>query len=291
MAYIQLFNGRRFLGDFALPQNVCGIGGNTFRLVYAVKGGGNGIVFDSRRLDDAGRVIGSCAVKFLKQQDKTRIDRFINEIRILSSLHHDRIATHFDSGEIVLEDDIRVPWVAMELGGDNLRQNVAMHGAIPVDTLKQIGLDICDALIQLHAESIIHRDIKPDNFVWDPVVDGRVKMIDFGIAKYIGEDTSLRPLDEFTQHLEFVGPVFFSSPELIAYASDKMLPVDHRSDLFQLGKVLWFLGTAKISAGVPSKKDCPLGGKLRDLVLELVSDRPEDRLQSAQEVKDILIGL
>lgn len=201
----------------------------------------------------------------------------------MSVLRHDRIAALFDSGEVELEPGVSVPWAAMELGGPNLRDHVRQNGPIPLGVLVGIGSEMCQALQHIHTKNIIHRDVKPDNFVWAD--ERHVKMIDFGIGKYIGEDVSARPLDEFTQHMEFVGPVFFSSPELIAYANNKAQPVTPRSDLFQLGKVLWFLATGKISAGVPAKKDCPAGGKFRELILSLIDDDPDSRIQSASEVE------
>jgi serine/threonine-protein kinase len=148
-----------------------------------------------------------------------------------------------------------------------------------------VGVQICEALGHVHSKQIIHRDIKPDNFVW---YGADVRMIDFGIAKLFGEDVSARPLDQFTQHLEFVGPVFFSSPELIAYAGNKKHPVDQRSDLFQLGKVLWFLATGTISAGIPSRRECPLNGGLHDIVFGLLNDDPDDRPGDAMTVRDQL---
>jgi len=253
MAYINLYDGGRPLGDYDLPQSVTGARGFTFRLGYAVRGGGNGVVFGSRLQDPAGDIPRNCAVKFLRQRDRTRIDRFMNEIRIMSDLQHDRIAAYLDSGEVDYGSGIAVPWAAMELGGSNLRDHVRQHGPIPIGALVWIGSQMCQALQHIHEKQIIHRDVKPDNFVWDGDDQRHVKMIDFGIAKYIGEDVSARPLDEFTQHMEFVGPVFFSSPELIAYATNKAHPVAHKSDLFQLGKVLWFLATGKVSAGVPAE--------------------------------------
>jgi serine/threonine protein kinase len=109
-------------------------------------------------------------------------------------------------------------------------------------------------------------------------------MIDFGIAKQNGQDVSARPLDNFTKAMEFVGPQFFASPELIAYARDKSHPVDGRSDLFQLGKVLWFLATGVVLAGVPTRRQDPYGGQLYQLVLALLAEDPDDRPQSVAEV-------
>jgi serine/threonine protein kinase len=85
--------------------------------------------------------------------------------------------------------------------------------------------------------------------------------------------------------MEFVGPVFFSSPELIEYARDKSHPVDHRSDLFQLGKTLWFLASGRVSAGLPSQKLCPADGAVHDVVRRLLHDDPDDRIQSARKVR------
>ena len=149
---------------------------------------------------------------------------------------------------------------------------------------------MCDALSYFHRKDFIHRDIKPENFVWVKNSNEKIKMIDFGIAKKWGEDLSGRLFDNLTKVNEFVGPVFFLSPELIAYSRDdtKKYPVDYRSDIFQLGKVFWYLATTKISSGVPSKKDCPA---LWELVMNMIPDNPEDRIQSTEEVKKFLLSL
>jgi len=112
-----------------------------------------------------------------------------------------------------------------------------------------------------------------------------IMLIDFGISKYIGEDVSGRPLDDFTRITEFVGPQNFSSPELLAYARDKDTKVDQRSDLFQLGLILWFLNSGKIPAGIPPKREDQTGGKLWDLVCQLIQMDPDDRPNSASLVK------
>lgn len=203
-------------------------------------------------------------------------------------LDHPKIAKFFDSGRVDLSSGYIVPWVAMELGDKNFRQQVQNHGAVRNETLLSIGVQICDALEHLHSKGIVHRDIKPDNFVW---LGKEVRMIDFGIAKLLGEDVSDRPMDQFTQNTEFVGPVFYSSPELIAYKEDKAQLVDHRSDLFQFGKVLWFVATGQISAGIPSARLCPFGGKLHRIITTLLNDHPDDRPNSATAVRKQLLAV
>jgi len=258
--------------------------GAEFRLYRAVKGGGNGVVFQAQRRA-AGGEIDVCAVKALRQLDATRVDRFANERRILSRLNHRRIAAYYDAGAIEVEAGVRTLWMAMDLGGDNLRQHVQERGPLRPGLLRRVALQLCEAVQYVHEADLIHRDLKPDNLVWvGDCAAGEIKLIDFGIAKFNGEDVSGRPLDDFTRTDEFIGPLFYSSPELIAYATNKAHPVDHRSDLFQLGKVLWFLGTGRVSAGIPFRGQDPTGGLLHALVMELVTDEPNERLDSANVI-------
>lgn len=285
MVYVDLYHKSRFVSSFTLPSVFSGIRKCMIRFGRRACGGGNGVVFECDVLGGLG--VAKCAVKVLKQQDDIRRDRFNNEVRIQAALNHPRISKFFDNGEFAI-DGFDIPWMAMELGGENLRSHVQKRGPLETPALIQACQDICEALGHLHEQDMIHRDVKPDNFVLDLTATGHVKMIDFGIAKYIGEDISARPLDQLTQHLEFVGPVFYSSPELVAYARDKRHPVDHRSDLFQAAKVIWFLATGNVTAGVPSRKSCPFGGKLRDALLDTLSDDPEDRPASAQELWKLL---
>lgn len=290
-AYIDLFADQRRLGRFDLPQEVMGERGQRFRLTYAAFSGGNGIVFEGRRLTETGGIDRVCAIKLLRQQDLVRTDRFQNEIRILKALRHPYITPFYDSGTIELDSGeriLRVPWMAMDLGHHNLRYHVENSGPLSLDETLRVSKQLCEALTYFHDQGMVHRDLKPANVVWTSEARTSIQLIDFGIAKYIGEDVSGRPLDDFTRTLEFVGPVFFSSPELIAYANDKTVEVDRRSDIFQLGKLMWFIATGKISAGVPNRRNCPAGGALRDLVVELIDDDPDNRPQSVRQVMDLL---
>lgn len=266
---------------------IVGDGGKRYRLGRPVRRGGNGVVFEAEELGAENVVIRPCAVKFLVNFRDVRIDRFHNEVRIMKALNHANIIRCYDSGTVTLSGfDRAIPWAAMDLGGSNLRHSIDRHGALDVGRLAMAGIHLCHALEHVHATNIIHRDLKPDNFVWADETDEHILMIDFGIAKYIGEDVAGRPFDAFTRSEEFVGPAHYCSPELVAYGRDKNHPVDHRSDLFQLGKVLWYAATGKITTGIPSKRDDPTAGnKLRSLVINLISDDPDDRYQTAQEVR------
>ncbi len=275
--------------EFPMNLTVTSDDGSTFRLTHAIRQGGNGVVFRAEHITDDGLVTGTCAVKVLKQLDPQRVDRFSNEIRVLRLLNHSSVAKYYSHGRFVVEG-IQLPWVALDLGGDNLRNHIDQDGPIDMAALKVVVPQMCAALAHLHELGFIHRDIKPDNFVWRDVLSHDTMMIDFGIAKRVDEDISARPLDGFTKQLEFVGPVFFSSPELIAYARDKSHLVDSRSDMFQLGKVIWFLTTGDISAGIPSKRKDPTGGAVHSLVVDLLHDDPEDRLQSLASVSERVVS-
>jgi len=280
---IDLYKEHTHLGAFDLPQFVTSEEGQFFKLGFPLKGGGNGIVFNSSKLKANRQVEFECAIKILRQRDESRIDRFHNEVRVIHELNSPEITKYYGKGVIKINSH-EIPWVAMDLGFDNLRKHVQNKGHMNFDQLRRVGFQICTAIKHLHSHGFIHRDIKPDNFVWRSQSCEDIFMIDFGLAKRFEEDVSSRPLDNFTKTLEFVGPVFFSSPELIAYASNKKHIVDHRSDIFQLGKLLWYLGAGIISAGIPSKRDCPFGGSLHNLVVDLVQDHPDDRLQSVDDV-------
>lgn len=282
MSHIDLYKGQAQLGQFGLPQHVTGKNA-IYKLTRAVKKGGNGVVFTASRLNSNRTQGQPFAIKFLRQQDTARIDRFRNEVRVMAELESPNVAQYIDDGVITVGSYI-VPWMAMDLGDCNMREEVQSFGKLNLARLKMASQQICAALSHLHSKRFIHRDIKPDNFVWKDGSKTAVLMIDFGIAKKIDEDVSARPLDNFTKAMEFVGPVFFSSPELIAYSGNKLHPVDFRSDIFQLGKLIWFLATGTISAGVPSKRDCPAQGQLQEIVHEMLQDHPDDRIQSVQEV-------
>jgi eukaryotic-like serine/threonine-protein kinase len=285
----QAVDGRLDLGMNPIIKNGDGL---QFRLKSLLMVTRNSTIFHASQLDEKRIEFTECIVKFLRQLDDVRMDRFENESQIMSRLNHERIARLFGAGhEFDRISNVHVPWLAMSRGGPNLRAYVEDHGPIQPDRLGTLLCDMMDAIGHVHGQGIIHRDIKPDNFV----VDGgpgqeRLTMIDFGIAKPTGVDVAGRPMDEFTKSAEFVGPVFYFSPELIAYGRDKNQKVDHRSDLFQMGRVLWFAATGSVSSGVPSKKKDPTGGQLFELVFRLVQDDPADRFATVQEVREAAKG-
>lgn len=295
MSYINVRlseNGRTERIDFPNRLELAGEGGRRFRLQKAVQSGGNGVIFEADCLLPDGSNEGLVAVKLLKDLNSVRQDRFDNEIRILRELDHPKITKCFGAGrELLGAQQIEVPWMAMSLGDENLRKHMDNRGG-PLEPRKAISVckQLCEALSHFHDKGILHRDLKPANVVWQTDEDREnIFLIDFGIAKYFDEDVSGRKMDDLTGVTEFVGPSNWASPELLEYARDKSHPVGLKSDLFQVGLILWFLTTNRIGAGIPSKRQDPTEGRIYDVVTGLLHEDPDDReFSSAQEIIDRL---
>lgn len=262
--------------------------GQRFRLLEWVGGGGNSAVFSALRYVD-GRSEGRCAVKIQKQLAPVRVQRFLNEIRILQILRHPKISKLYGAGKFTPEN-VPLHWAAIELGDRDTWRLVENFRAFPPDEFKEIALGACAAVEHLHENGVLHRDIKPQNFIR---CNGEIKMIDFGIAKMRDEDAEARSMSHalLTEQGERVGPALFFSPELLAYWRDKATMVDERSDYFQLGKLLWYWATGVLLAGIPSKKADPFQGALHSLVMAAVQEDPDERPQSISAFREAILAL
>ena len=117
-------------------------------------------------------------------KDASRLARFAREAKLLAALNHANIAAVYS-----LHQDARVPFLAMEyVEGEDLSDRLA-RGAIPIGQLLPIARQIAEALEEAHEKGIIHRDLKPANVKLKP--DGRVKVLDFGLAKALGDEAGV----------------------------------------------------------------------------------------------------
>jgi tetratricopeptide (TPR) repeat protein len=160
----------------------------------------------------------SVALKFLPPllDDRTRL---LEEARAASSLDHPCIGTVYEVGQ----DEQGRPFIAMaSYSGGTLRDRLRA-GPLPVAEAVRIGVQVADALDAAHARGILHRDVKPENLVFDE--SGRVKVVDFGIARTTGGE-----LDASSTG----GTAAYMSPEQVAGR-----PLDGRSDLWALGVILF----------------------------------------------------
>ena len=155
--------------------------------------------------------------------------RFKNEAATLAHLQHPNIVTLLD----YIEDDHGAYLILEYVEGDPLDEYIQKKtGPIPEPRLKDLFSQILHGFIYAHHKRVVHRDVKPGNFLVTP--DGRVKMLDFGIAKLLEEDRRL------TKTGTSMGTVLYMSPEQV-----KGTEVDHRSDIYSLGVTLFHMATGQ----------------------------------------------
>ncbi|MDR3711110.1 MAG: serine/threonine-protein kinase [Capsulimonadaceae bacterium] len=162
------------------------------------------------------------------QQRRERLERFYREAKAAGTLNHRHIVTIYEIGQ---EKDRH--FIAMEfLDGQSLRDYINVNGPLPIKLALQIGLDLCDALGYAHSQGVVHRDVKPDNVHLVPP-GHTAKLTDFGIARVM-EEPSLTTAGQV-----FGTPSYMSPEQLMARN------VDHRTDLFSLGVMLYEIITGK----------------------------------------------
>ena len=199
-----------------------------YRIVSLIGEGGMGAVYKAKDT----RLGRDVAVKILTNvtmNDRERLQRFEQEARATGMLNHPNLLTIFDVGQA---DD--APYLVSELlEGETLRDRLN-RGPVPPRKTVEVALQMANGLAAAHEKGIVHRDLKPENIFLTR--DGRVKILDFGIAKLsplAGSDgPTFRPTA--TEPGMVLGTVGYMSPEQV-----RGEPVDHRSDIFALGAILY----------------------------------------------------
>jgi hypothetical protein len=162
--------------------------------------------------------------------------------------------------------------------GPNLRQLERAGKLTPREAL-QIVPQICEALQYAHDESIVHREIKPENVLLDK--KGRVKIADFGLAKILGRE----PQDfRLTGVGQVMGTPHYMAPEQVEHPQN----VDHRADIYSLGVVFYEMLTGELPLGkfAPPSRKVQVDVRLDDVVLRALEKEPERRYQTASQVKN-----
>jgi len=218
-----------------------------YRILEEIGRGGMGVVY--RAHDEALR--RDVAVKVLPSSfatDPDRLRRFEQEARAAGALNHPNILAIYDFGE-----HEGSPYVVSELlEGKTLREQMGGR-AMPVRKTVDYGIQIARGLSAAHEKRIVHRDLKPENiFVTG---DGRVKILDFGIAKLLGPeevrvDDGRTATQSPTEAGVLLGTTGYMSPEQVRGA-----PVDQRSDLFSLGTVLYEMLSGRRAFGGATPAD------------------------------------
>lgn len=265
-----------------------------FEIEEVLGSGGMSVVYKANQL----RVNRHVAVKTLRMQlDSKPIyrERFQNEINLLCALSHPNIVTVYDC--VIGPDD--QPYVIMDyLRGRSLEVLIGQEGPISVERFLRIAVQVCGALDHAHRKGVIHRDLKPGNIVLMDDESDFVKVVDFGLAKL--NDTNRR----LTQSGELWGSPPYMSPE---HCQSK--PEDERSDLYSFGCVMYEMLTGKdpfhfatsvyeliqihINTQAPSLAEAnPLvhvPAELEAVIFKAMAKLPEDRYQTAAELRDALV--
>jgi serine/threonine protein kinase/Tfp pilus assembly protein PilF len=223
--------------------------------------------------------------------------RFLREARAVSELSHPGIATLFDYGET---DEGR-PFLVMELARGRQLSELMERGELNLNRAVAIVADIATALVEAHARGVIHRDIKPSNIMIDD--NGRVKVLDFGLAKQLNKDQGGAAAPEARTLLstETRSGVVLGTPAYLSPEQATGGAVDGRSDIFALGTLLYeaitgqtpFAGNSfiEIAANVlhveprpPSKINSLVPRELDFITLKALAKKPARRYQSAKEL-------
>ncbi len=230
-----------------------------------------------------------------------RMRRFIQEAKAAAALTHPAIAHIYEVGE-----SNGTHFIAMEyIDGETLREEIH-HEKTPLNKLLKYLAQVAEGLAKAHASSIVHRDLKPDNIMITR--DGYAKILDFGLAKLIerqkefGSDGgSSEVATAILQHSTpgmVMGTVGYMSPE---QAQGRVKEIDHRSDIFSFGCILYEAATGRrafegkdvldslhmiVHAPTPQVKDVnpDTPHDLQRIVRRCLAKEPEKRYQSIKEV-------
>jgi serine/threonine protein kinase len=274
-----------FLAPPGRPDSLGRIG--HYEVLEVLGRGGFGVVF--RAFDEVlQRVV---AVKVLAPQlaaASPARKRFLREARSSAAVRHENVLQVYAVGERPL------PYLVMEfIPGETLQQRLDRTGPLEVLEVVRIGRQIAEGLAAAHATGLIHRDIKPANVLLDGGPQPRVKITDFGLAR-AADDASL------TRSGVVAGTPMYMSPEQARGA-----PLDHRTDLFSLGSVLYAIcsgrppfranGTMAVLKRVCEEDPRPIREVIPEvpewlcrIVEKLLAKDPDERFQTAREVADLL---
>ena len=224
-----------------------------YKVISLLGTGGMGAVY--RAIDT---VLGrDVALKVLPPDitdDPEHIERFRREARAVAALNHPNIVT-IHSVECVGG----TPFLTMELLQGRTLEALLAERPLPIERVRDIARQIAEAVASAHEKGIVHRDLKPANVIVDE--SGRAKVLDFGLAKTAPTRVDAEsPTVRVTQMGALLGTPTYMSPEQV-----KGLDIDHRSDIFSLGVVLYEMAT-----GTPPFR----GRSSAELVSAILRDAP-----------------
>ena len=272
-----------------------------YRLISLIGEGGMGSVFKAEHI----RMGKALAVKLLRGSfaaEAGAVARFRSEAQIVSRLSHPHTIAVFDFGEIGEGDGGF--YLAMEyVPGKDLATVLREEGRLSESRVATIGEQLLGSLAEAHDAGIVHRDIKPGNVMLMQTRSGEdfVKVLDFGIAKLRDQPGSTSTSD--TSAGTIIGTPNYLSPE---QARGEVL--DARADLYSVGALLYELVSGRCPFVYPNpmavvsahltEKPTPIqevapevSGRLAAIVHRALEKKPDDRFESADEMRDALLAL
>jgi TolB-like protein len=230
-----------------------------------------------------------------------RLERFQREAKALAALDHTGIVTVYS-----VEEAGGVHFLTMQLVDGQPLDRLVPEGGLTTPQMLEIATAIAEALAAAHERGIVHRDLKPANVM--VTTDGRVKVLDFGLAKITAPEApessdSQLATDVHTREGVVMGTVPYMSPEQVSG-----LKLDHRSDIFSLGVLLYEMATgrrpfqgrssAELASSIlrdppppleESRSDLPVG--LSRLISRCLQKKPDDRFSTARDAAAALRDL
>ena len=260
-----------------------------YRLVGELGRGGMGIVY--RAFDTELR--RDVAIKLLRvhdRRDPEMASRILREARTAAPLDHPGIVPIYETGDV----DGTPYYVMAFIPGRTLRDALHAEGPLPMRERARIVREAADAVAHAHLRHVVHRDLKPANLMVDP--EGRVHVLDFGLAKNLEEGTQL------TSTGQVLGTAPYMPPEQIDGLADQVGPA---SDVYSLGAVLYetLTGSPPFSgdtftevvarsltreAEPPRRRDPKIPLDLETICLKALRKEPSQRYPTARELADDL---
>jgi TolB-like protein/Tfp pilus assembly protein PilF len=263
-----------------------------YEILAPLGAGGMGEVYCARDT----RLGRTVAIKVLPEamaRDSESLQRFTREARAIATLNHPNIITLYST-----EEEAGVRFITTELVEGRTLDQLIPRGGLPLSQFFDIAIALADALSAAHQKEIIHRDLKPANIM--VTEDGRVKVLDFGLARAPEQDSRSADMEATQLALTQVGTVIGTMP----YMSPEQIEskqVDHRSDLFSLGIIFYemiagvrpFRGDSSpaLMSSILLEQPRPLEliqpnlpGGISGLVSRCLEKRPADRIQTAREI-------
>jgi serine/threonine protein kinase/tetratricopeptide (TPR) repeat protein len=260
-----------------------------YQIIEELGKGGMGKVYKVQDI----KINEKIALKLIKPEiakDKKTIERFSNELKFARKIRHKNICQMFDLGE-----ERGAHFITMEfVEGQDLKKLIRQTGQLAMGTTISIAEQVCDGLTEAHKSGVVHRDLKPSNIMID--ADGNARIMDFGIARSV-EGKGI------TGAGVMIGTPEYMSPEQVEGKE-----VDHRSDVYSLGVILYEMATGQVpfegdtpfTIGVKHKSEIPRNPKelntnltddLSSLILRCLEKDKGDRYQNASEVRSELTNI